>query len=479
MTAINAVKNSSISASTPAVSNQHIVIVGGGMVGLSLALMLAKYLPDAIDISLIEKFAFSSDSKKNSSKKSALHTSASHNNISKANAEETIQQESFDARSTAISAGSAALLASIDCWDSLSDYVEAINTIHISDRGHYASTQLNAQEQAVDALGYVVENRSLGHCLLQQLQQSRVQTIAPATVERCQFTQQDVKITLVTEKPEKENSQEQSSKKNGPNKEANSQSVSADLLIIADGADSPLCRSIGIGSQKTNYQQSAIIANVALDNPHKGIAYERFTDQGPLALLPLPDCEQQHRAALVWTRNCEEANRLASASDEEFLSELQQALGHRAGKLTHVGERQMYPLALVQSSEQVRSRVVVMGNAAHFLHPVAGQGFNLSLRDCASLVDVLAVFSVDIDSMEEKSSTDDHDANVGDLAVLQRYLLCRETDQQRTIALTDTMVKTFSSTELSRSIFRQTGLLGLNAMPTAKKILAKQMMGMA
>jgi 2-polyprenyl-6-methoxyphenol 4-hydroxylase len=428
---------------------------------LSLALMLAKYLPETIGISLIEKFAFPG----------ASQTIAFQKNISKANVEEKIQQDNFDARSTAISAGSAALLASIDCWDSLSDYVEAINAIHISDRGHYTSTQLNAQEQEVDALGYVVENNFLGRCLLQQLQQSQVKVIAPATVERCQFTQQGVKVTLVTEKSENENSQEQSS-----NKKSNQQTISADLLIIADGADSALCRSIGIDSQNTNYQQSAIIANVALEKPHKGIAYERFTDQGPLALLPLPDCGQQHRAALVWTRNSEEANRLASASDEAFLNELQQIMGHRAGKLTHVGERQQYPLTLVQSSEQVRSRVVVMGNAAHFLHPVAGQGFNLSLRDCASLVDVLAECLVD--RMEEKNSTNHH-ANVGDLTVLQRYLSRRETDQQRTIALTDTMVKTFSSTELSRSVFRQMGLLGLNAIPVAKKTLAKQMMGMA
>jgi len=441
MTAINAVKDVSIARS----DNQHITIVGGGMVGLSLALMLVKNLPDTIDVSLIEKFAFPLSSKN-----------------SQASTEEKMQQDSFDARSTAISAGSATLLASIDCWDSLSAYVEAINTIHISDRGHYISTQLNAQEQEVDALGYVVENRSLGHCLLQQLQQSRVKVIAPAIVERCQFIQQKVKIILAAE---------------NSNKESEQQAIATDLLIIADGADSPLCRSIGIESHKTHYQQSAIIANVALDKPHNGIAYERFTDQGPLALLPLSDCEQQHRAALVWTRNNEEAHRLSSVSNEEFLDELQQAMGYRAGKLTHIGERHMYPLTLVQSSEQVRSRVVVMGNAAHFLHPVAGQGFNLSLRDCATLVDVLS------EALTEKYHANNKNVDaiidIGGLAILQRYLSRRETDQQRTIALTDTMVNTFSSAELSRSVFRQMGLLGLNAMPAAKKILAKQMMGMA
>jgi 2-octaprenyl-6-methoxyphenol hydroxylase len=455
MSVINVAKSTSISRS----DNQHITIVGGGMVGLSLALMLAKRLPDAIAVSLIEKFPFPGISHSSVSQENALKESASQNN-----AAEKIHQASFDARSTAISAGSATLLASIDCWDALAAHAEAINTIHISDRGHYTSTQLNAQEQEVDALGYVVENHFLGHCLLQQLQQSRVKVIAPAIVERCQFTQQDVKILLAED---------------NANNESKQQTIATDLLIIADGADSPLCRSMGIDSHKKNYQQSAIIANVALDKPHKGIAYERFTDQGPLALLPLSDCEQQHRAALVWTRNHEEANRLTSVSDDNFLNELQQAMGHRAGKLKHIGERNMYPLTLVQSSEQVRSRVVVMGNAAHFLHPVAGQGFNLSLRDSATLVDVL----VDVlgDALTENSDVNKKHSNVavGELTILQAYLSRREADQQRTIALTDTMVKTFSSTELSRSVFRQMGLLGLNAMPTAKKILAKQMMGMA
>ncbi|MFT7386809.1 MAG: 2-polyprenyl-6-methoxyphenol 4-hydroxylase [Candidatus Endobugula sp.] len=428
---------------------QHIIIVGGGMVGLSLALMLADRLSDTINISLIEKCAFSGVS--TVSKKNVL------GNIQLPN---LTYQPSFDARSTAISAGSAELLQSIDCWQLLVPLVESIASIHISDRGHYASTQLNATEQKIDALGYVVENRTLGHVLLQQLHQTRVNIIAPATVDKCRFTQHNVEIDLA------DNNREQATK--------SSQKLSADLLIIADGADSPLCQAIGIDTKITAYKQSAIIANVAVDKPHKGMAYERFTDQGPLALLPLADCEQQHRAALVWTRNSIDAEHLMSASDEQFLSELQQTMGYRASKITHVGERVSYPLALVQSEEQVRSRVVVMGNAAHFLHPVAGQGFNLSLRDCVSLADTLADSLIDNARGNISVSK-----KIGALSTLQQYLASRESDQQRTIALTDTMVNTFSSNALSRSIFRQCGLLSLNAMPVAKKILARQMMGLA
>ncbi|MGS2717326.1 2-octaprenyl-6-methoxyphenyl hydroxylase [Eionea flava] len=407
--------------------NQHIAIVGGGMVGLSLALMLAKQLPESCAISLIEKIAFPS---------SDTHHS-SHN---------ALQQPSFDARSTAISAGSAELLKAINVWPSLAAETEAINTIHISDRGHYANTRIHADDYSVDALGYVVENRHLGRALLQQLPDTRVSMIAPASVECCKIKADHVELTVASD-----------TQKTSP-------CVHASLLVVADGADSLLCQSLGIAAKKTAYQQSAIIANVALKQVHKGVAYERFTEQGPLALLPLSDCDGQHRAAIVWTRNSDVAESLCQASDTDFMAQLQNTMGYRAGQITQVGSRYHYPLTLIEAEEQIRSRIVVMGNAAHFLHPVAGQGFNLSLRDCAVLAKTLA---------------DNHQESVGDLSLLNRYQTCREKDQQLTIALTDSLVKAFSSTTLSHSVFRQCGLLSLQAIPMAKNQLAQQMMGLA
>jgi 2-polyprenyl-6-methoxyphenol 4-hydroxylase len=428
---------------------QGIVIIGGGMVGISLALMLSKALSKthpSIPITLIEKFPFPEK-----------NTTPS-------------LQPSFDSRATALSAGSVKLLQDIDCWEAVSQQAEPIRDIHISDRGHYAGTLLHARDYSVDALGYVVENSALGQCLLQQLRQTAVNCIAPATVEQCRFTRQGVELSLKKNDVSPDLKKALISKtvkgKEAKNKKV-SQILQADLVLVADGADSPLSKSLGIETQITQYQQSAIIANVALAKPHKNIAYERFTDQGPLALLPLGDCNGMHRASVVWTRETKQVDGLMQRSDEDFLQELQRCFGYRADHMLQVGKRQVYPLQLMQATEQVRSHLVLMGNAAHFLHPVAGQGFNLSLRDCATLVSVLAAVSPGTAHTK-----------LGDYKILKEYLSQREADQLMTVGLTHALVNTFSSSRLSLSILRQCGLLSLQALPQVKAHLAQQMMGM-
>jgi 2-polyprenyl-6-methoxyphenol 4-hydroxylase len=411
---------------------QHIAIVGGGMVGVSLALMLSQAFensPQAVHISLIEQFPFPS-----------AHTQQTP----------THHASSFDARSTALSAGSVELLNTLGVWENLQEQAQAIQHIHISDKGHYSNTQLHAQDHGLDALGYVVENRQLGYGLLEQLQNTAVECIAPATVSACrmkkggailQITQTDEQAhDCVTERH-------------------------ADVVLIADGTDSPLRQSLGIDCDMTPYHQSAIIMNIALKEPHQGIAYERFTDQGPLAVLPLKDCDGLHRAAVVWTRDTQQADTVMAYSDAQCMQQLQTCFGYRAGYIEHVGQRHCYPLALVQAKEQVRSHIVVVGNAAHFLHPVAGQGFNLSLRDNAVLAKTLR------EAVEKEQA-------IGHYQTLQRYQQEREKDQQLTIGLTHAMVDTFSSKKWSLSALRQMGLLSLHAMPLAKKTLARQMMGM-
>lgn len=403
----------------------HIAIVGGGMVGVSLALMLAqrvKHGEHGLQISLIEKFPFPE------------HSS------------DALTQPSFDSRSTALSAGSIALLKDLQVWEGLQSQAESIRDIHISDQGHYGSSLLHAEDYGVDALGCVVANSHLGQCLLAQLQHSAVTCIAPATVTGCQLTKVGAKLHL----------------EEGVGQQA--KELLADVVLIADGAGSPLRQSLGIDSHTRHYQQSAIITNIALEKPHKGVAYERFTDQGPLALLPLDNCDGAYRASVVWTRNTAEVDATMALSDEAFLAALQACFGYRAGRFLQVGTRQSYPLSLVQSAEQVRSHIVVLGNAAHFLHPVAGQGFNLSLRDCTVLVDVLA-------------KAFRQGEPLGHFRTLEEYQTLREHDQSLTIGLTDTMVKTFSSKALSLSVLRQLGLYGLQAVPRAKQALARQMMG--
>lgn len=411
-----------------------IAIVGGGMVGVTLALMLAKASAQRAQpwsITLIEHFPFPA---KPIQKNSAAHSQAA--------------QPSFDARSTALSAGSMEVFNDLGCASAIKAQATAIQKIHVSDKGHYNGTLLAAQDYAVDALGYVVENRFLGQCLLAELQQSSVHCLAPATVEGCELKQHGAVLSIT--------------------QDDKTSSLNAGLVLIADGAESTLRQSLGIDIAVTHYEQSAIIANIALAKPHGGIAYERFTDQGPLAILPLPDCrldnvDSAYRASLVWTRDSQQVDELMQASDEFFLQQLQQCFGYRVDKMIHVGERHVYPLQLVQATEQVRSRIAVVGNAAHFLHPVAGQGFNLSIRDCVTLVDTLSEASAE---------------SLGSYSTLERYQQRREMDQQLTMGLTDGMVNLFSSTALSKMALRQMGLFSLNALPLAKGQLAKQMMGL-
>jgi len=403
------------------VDEQHIVIVGGGMVGISLALLLAKNLlstqsDSQYSITLIEQFALNTSPKK------------------------ALEQPSFDARSSALSAGSAAILDEIGCWQDLKKVVEPIKTVHVSDKGHFGNLTIKSEDYSVDAVGYVIENRHLGSVLLKHLQQTSVNCLAPAKVTRC------------------------SPKKNGYSlcveSEGNTQELHADLFIVADGAQSNIRESLGIDVQATDYNQSAVIANIALAEPHHNIAYERFTNEGPIALLPLSD----NRAALVWIIPRDQQSEHLESDSAELLQRLQDRFGYRAGKFSLIGERQTYPLTLIQACEQVRSNLVVIGNAAHFLHPVAGQGFNLALRDCYQLMHCL-----------QKASTNQQP--LGKLSVLNQYLDKQLLDQDSTIAVTDTLVKLFSTDNVSKAVLRQLGLLSLTGSPAAKKVFAKKMMG--
>ena len=197
-----------------------------------------------------------------------------------------------------------------------------------------------------------------------------------------------------------------------------------------------------------------------------GVAYERFTEQGPMALLPLGESDQASRCALVWTLPSEQLEATLALSDDELLALLQTRFGYRLGRFCRIGKRQSYSLQLQMISEQVRSSLVVLGNAAHYLHPVAGQGFNLALRDCVALTDTLQ------DASKRSQS-------LGDLSVLQSYLSKQQNDQDLTVNFSDQIVKVFSSQKLPKQLFRSAGFLALALFPEAKQFLAKQTMGVA
>lgn len=385
----------------------QLAIIGGGLVGASLALALqAGARERGWRIVLVEPFAPGD-----------------------------AWQPSYDARSTALSYGSRQIFERLGLWPLLAERAEAITRIQVSDRGRFGATRLSAADEGVPALGYVLENAWMGHCLWRMLDPEVVEWRCPAQVTHLQALGDGYCLSL-----------------------EDGSALECDLAVLADGGRSGLREQLGIAVRHTPYEQCALIANVTPAEAHAGQAFERFTEQGPLALLPLPD----NRCALIWTRPPVDAERLQQLPEQDFLNELQAAFGYRLGALRQVGVRHAYPLALIEALEQVRPHLVVLGNAAHSLHPVAGQGFNLSLRDAQSLADSLL----------------ENEARPGDFGVLQRYLERQRQDQALTVGFSDGVTRLFGRDESLLVAGRTLGLLGLELLPPAKRWFARQAMGL-
>ncbi|MBQ0713180.1 MAG: FAD-dependent monooxygenase, partial [Porticoccus sp.] len=330
-----------------------------------------------------------------------------------------------------------------------------IKEVHVSDRGHIGNTRLHAAEQNLPALGYVVENQWLGLVLMEALQQAPgVDIIAPAQVASVRPARGGMTLSLSGSEVSPELKQELK------------QELSAKLLVVADGAQSRTREMLGIDATTRDYGQVALVTNISLQQDHQGVAYERFTDSGPMAMLPLQPVDNEHRSALVWTLPPERAAEMMEASDEVFLAELQDRFGHRLGQFQRVGTRHSYPIRLITSNEQVRSHVVVVGNAAHSLHPVAGQGFNLALRDVAVLANELA------------TSVGDEALALGQLSVLQNYLKQQQADQKQTILLSDLLPKVFGIDSSPVALARNLGLLALDTVPLLRHQFARLGMGL-
>ncbi|MEH6584471.1 MAG: 2-octaprenyl-6-methoxyphenyl hydroxylase [Halioglobus sp.] len=404
---------------------RDIVIAGGGMVGVSLALQLGALLPEDIRILMIEGFPL------------PAATPGSTPDY----------HPSFDARSTALSYSSRLIYEQMGVWGDLEKWLCPIDSIHVSNRGRFGSTLLHAQDYDWPALGYVVENAWLGSSLIQALyRQGRVELMSPAKVVSAAPQGETVRLQL---------------------EGAADAEMETGLLLVADGANSGLRTKLGVAVEEKSYRQHALIANIAFAQPHKGCAFERFTDEGPVALLPLlPSAAGEHRSGLVWTLSAERAAHLQACPPDEFLKELQTRFGYRLGRLQQVGERHIYPLTLVQSTEQVRQGVVVMGNAAHALHPVAGQGYNLALRDVAVLGRVLA--------QANETSTP-----LGNLKVLQQYYDSQAADQVRTVNFSDKLPALFMQSDPVLGLARDLGLAGLDMLPAAKREFVRYAAGVA
>jgi 2-octaprenyl-6-methoxyphenol hydroxylase len=388
-----------------------LIIVGGGMAGASLALALAR---QPLRIALVEAVPYRTET-----------------------------QPSYDDRAIALSEGSHRIFAAMGVWQAIAPRATPIERIHVSDQGHLGVTRLDCREEQVPALGYVVTGRALGHALVSaSAELSNLTLVSPASLVDLQLGE-----ALATATIERDGQRE---------------TLRAPLLVAADGGDSSVRRLLGIQASERDYRQTAIITNLTPERPHRNLAYERFTPHGPLALLPL-DAE---RCSLVWTRAPEDAERLLALDDASFLAELQDNFGLRLGRFTRVGQRAAYPLRLLQAQEQVRPRLALIGNAAHTLHPIAGQGFNLGLRDVAALAQVLG-----------EAHTAGHD--LGSLAVLERYAQWRARDHRQVIGFTNTLVQTFSNRFPPLALARNLGLLALDVLPPLKHRLARHAMGLA
>jgi len=403
-------------------STYDVVIVGGGMVGASLACALQEAISQGLKVLVVERFPLPEEDDAASPLES--------------------YQPSYDARSTALSFGSRSIFEAIGIWPVLSQRAEAIQNIHVSDRGHFGAVRMNATEENVEALGYVVENQWLGRVLLNQIkQQNKVDWLCPASVVKAQPASAGVVVELDVD--------------------GQRLMIDSQLMVLADGGRSSLREDLGLQSDVTPYGQQAIIANVSVEKAHQGTAYERFTDQGPMALLPL----RERTVALVWTLPEKKAQKMLANSDQEFLEALQQAFGFRLGELERVGQRVSYPLALIRSKEQHRSGMVVLGNAAHTLHPVAGQGFNLALRGVATLA-------------EKISAAYSNGEPVGALTLLREFSESLSNDQEKTIQFSHQIVKAFSNNHPLLSMMRDFGLVTLDCFPTARSALTRYAMGL-
>jgi 2-octaprenyl-6-methoxyphenol hydroxylase len=387
-------------------TDYDVVIVGGGMTGATLAIAIAQLAPMGCPwrVALIESHQIQP------------------------------AHPSFDGRAIALAAGSIDALQQLGLWSAWQDFSHAIEHIHVVEQGHAGRVTLTADEFHVPALGAVLELSAAGYCLLKQIAKyDNISHFCPSKLTDISQSADFVSLTL-----------------------SSGEQLTTRLLVGADGANSLLQTELNLPLSLHDFQQSAVITTLQSDEPVAARAWERFTSHGPLALLPLG--EQTY--SVVWCQSHEHAQQAMQLSEPEFTRGLQQAFGFRAGHFRHTGARAVYPLTLRYLPQTTHHRVVLVGNAAHQLHPVAGQGFNLAMRDIMALRDVLQA-AVD----------------PGVYSVLQSYRQQREVDQKRTIWFTSSLASLFAESALPLVFARQSGLLLMNHIPALKNALVQQALG--
>jgi 2-octaprenyl-6-methoxyphenol hydroxylase len=396
----------------------EIAIAGGGLVGMSLAVALGRA---GISVVLVE--------------------------AGKARGQ---NDSGYDARPIALSQGSQRILDALDVWQDLSAAVTPISRIHVSDRGHFGFARLGAEDCGVDALGYVLAAADLGRALEAALGSLEgVRVLRPARVDavRCdEISRAQLMIAAVGAEPNP----------------ALPSRVEAKLVVLCDGGHSPLREELGIAVNACDYGQVAVTARVAARCHHDGVAYERFTAAGPLALLPM----HGNHCGLVWSMDADRGKQLLTRDDAGFLSALTTEFGTRLGGFVATGPRNAFPVQSVSAAEVVGRRLAIIGNAANHLHPVAGQGLNLGLRDAAVLAEIV-------------SGCSREGGDPGDLSLLTRFAECRYQDQKRVFRATDALVRLFSNRLAPLVVARDLGLLAFDLFTPIKRRFGNHAMGLS
>lgn len=402
-------------------STQSVVIVGGGHVGLSLALMLSHV---GIRSTLIEKTRYP--------------TTTAQNN------------PHLDIRNTALSRKTVQIYQQIGIWQDLQSHACRIDKVHIYEQLGFGHATLDKQQEKVESFGQVIENAHLGHILLTQARQSPFITLIDDTsVSSLSHHGDIVSVTL-----------------------GNQQCICGNLLVACDGQHSKIRTLLGIDTDRYDYKQAAIVAAVTTDKPHNHTAIECFSPLGPLALLPLTDHDSTgyqshqngHRRSVVFICPLGQENQYVH-DDGYFLRALNDTFGDIAGNISQTGKRGVYPLTKVLAKQQTKQRVIIMGNAAHTLHPVAGQGFNLCIRDAFCLATKLHLAQQQGDDFANQ-------------ALLDEYQSTRLSDQKRVILFCDTIVHTFKSTNPLLKLLRNVGLILFDKIPYIKPMVARFAMGL-
>ncbi len=392
----------------PDPSEYDLIIVGGGLVGASLAVTLQE---SGLSIAVVERWPLADD-----------------------------HQPSYDERTVALTWCARCVFTGMGVWPDIAPDAEPIRDIHISNRGRFGMVHLSHHHSRTPALGYVVPTRVIGRVLMSALHAcDGITLLCPAEACGLHQTGQKQVLTLI--------------------RDGATDRISAPLVVVADGGRSSLLS--GNQLTRTTYPQHALLSIVTTDRAHRGRAWERFTEEGPLALLPL----SENRLAVVWTSMPDELPRREALDDDGFLHHLQSAFGNRAGNFRDPSARKAYPLHRSHLRQPAHHRKVVLGNAAHMVHPVAGQGFNLGLRDVAVLAEL--VFHAHRNGLD-----------IGSESLLAQYNSYRQRDSLMVRHFTHSLVTLFTTGFPGIAWLRNLGMVGLELFPPAKRFLLHRTMGL-